>query len=75
MKIAAVSNTLFRSQAKQTQDTQQVNPFVYTTSSENKKEFKPNCFKVTLGLLGVLAVWYTLRKLSGKKIFSKGFKL
>ncbi len=71
MKIAAVSHTLFRSQTQQTQDTQQVNPFVYTVAPEARRDFKAGSFKVFLATLGVMAVGYTLRKLSGKKILFK----
>lgn len=73
MKIGAITHTLFRSQAKQTQDNQQVNPFVYTVAPKEDK-FKPNCFRIFLGTLGVLAVVYTLRKLSGKNIFKSWVK-
>lgn len=71
MKVNAVSLTLFRSQDKQTQgntDNKNINPYVYTTSSE-KKKFRPNSFRIFLGTLATLAVGVTLYKLSGKKLF------
>ena len=68
MKVNAVSLLSFRSQNKQRDNAQAIDPYFYTFSTPEKKSLNGKNFSALLGIAATIAVAATLYKIFGKKI-------